>query len=335
MAYDNIIKSYSKDRHILGEELPLDTPYTILIHISDMCNLRCKYCFRYDESIKAEDYRKNRLMDWETFLRIVEQMKEFPGQFKRIALSHHGEPLCNRLLPQMASYVKSAGLTGKTDIHTNALLLDGQYVEELCEAELDRIVISIQGLNEKKYLEECGARIDFGRFYQTLEMLYRKKKKTQIHIKTVDEAVDGEKEEFYKLFSPIADRVFVESVVPLWTGADMKEDEFENKYGDVFQIQKCCPLVFYTINVLPDGTIYPCSHIRPPFRLGNVHDTTLAEAWNSEKKREFLKQMLLCGRFDAGECKNCYIPQNAVMTREDSIDGYAEQILGRMLLQES
>ena len=76
MAYDNIIKSYSKDRHILGEELPLDTPYTILIDISDMCNLRCKYCFRYDESIKAEDYRKNRLMDWETFLRIVEQMKE-------------------------------------------------------------------------------------------------------------------------------------------------------------------------------------------------------------------------------------------------------------------
>lgn len=331
MEYKNIIKSYSQERHVLGEVLPLDTPYTILIDISDVCNLRCKYCFRYDESIEAEDYRKNRLMDWDTFVRIVEQMKVFPAQFKRIALSHNGEPLCNRLLPQMVRYIKESGLTGKTEIHTNALLLDEQYIEELCDVGLDRAVISLQGLDAEAYLAECGAQIDFEYFYHMIEVFYKRKKNTQVHIKIVDEAVGAEKEKFYELFSPIADRVFVESVVPLWTGADMAENVCEiNKYGDAFKVQQCCPLIFYTMNVLPDGTIYPCSHIRPPFKLGNVYDTTLLEAWNSEEKREFLKQMLEHGRFGTEVCKNCYIPQNTVMTNEDSIDEYAGQILERM-----
>lgn len=331
MGYDNIIKSYNQERHILGEVLPLDTPYTILVDISDVCNLRCRYCFRYDDSIKAEDYRKNKLMDWDTFVQVVEQIKKFPEQFKRIALSHNGEPLCNRLLPKMVEYIKTSGLTGNTEIHTNGLLLDEQYIEELCEAGIDRVVVSLQGLDADAYLEECGARIDFSHFYHMLELFYKKKTNTQIHIKIVDEAVGEEEDKFYEMFSPIADRVFVESVVPLWMGTDMETGhEVINKYGDAFKVQKCCPLVFYTLNVLPDGTIYPCSHIRPPFKLGNVYDTTLMEAWNSEKRKQLLKQILEHGRFQIDACKECYIPQNTVMASGDSIDAYAGEILSRM-----
>ena len=331
MSYSNIIKSYSQDRNVLGKVLPLDTPYTVLIDISDSCNLRCKYCFRYDTSIGAEDYRKNRLMDWETFQIVVEQLKEFPSQIKRIALSHNGEPLCNRKLPQMVSYIKNAGLTGRTEIHTNGLLLDKQYIEELCEAGIDRVVISLQGLDGDAYYKECGVKIDFERFYYHLKYFYQKKRDTQIHIKIVDEAVGDERDRFYEMFSPIADRVFVESVVPLWTDSDMKTGEVEkNKYGDTFKVQQCCPLVFYTINVLPDGTIYPCSHIRPPFKLGNVKETTIYEAWNGAQKKAFMKEMLESVIFKMEACKNCYIPQNTVMTPEDSIDAYAEEILERI-----
>ena len=332
MNYSNIKKSYSQDRNVLGKVLPLDTPYTVMVDISDMCNLRCKYCFRADESIIAEDYRKNRLMEWETFEKIVEQIKEFPHQIKRIALSHHGEPLCNRKLPEMVAYIKKSGVTAKTDIHTNALLLDETYIDELCVAGIDRIVVSLQGLDEKNYLEVCGAHIEFERFYHTLEYLYKVKTTTQVYIKIVDVAVGDQRDKFYKMFSPIADRIFIESVVPLWTGMDMSEEKTEsNKYGDVFKVQCCCPLIFYTINILPDGTIYPCSHIRPPFKLGNVNNTTLFEAWNSMKKKEFLKCMLEEGRFNIQACRDCYVPQNTVMTPEDSIDAYADEIKKRLM----
>ena len=334
MSYSNIIKSYSQDRNVLGKVLPLDTPYTVMVDISDRCNLRCNYCFRADESIVAEDYRKNRLMEWETFEKVVEQMQQFPNQIKRIALSHHGEPLCNRKLPDMVTYIKKSGLTASTDIHTNALLLDESYIEALCESQIDRIVISLQGLDEENYLKVCGAHIDFDQFYHRLQYLYKTKTTTQIHIKIVDVAVGDQKDRFYEMFSPIADRVFIESVVPLWSGAYMMGEETEtNKYGDIFKVQLCCPLIFYTINILPDGTIYPCSHIRPPFKLGNVKDTTLLNAWSSAQRKDFLKNMLTDGRFGFETCKDCYVPQNTVMTPGDSIDAYADEICARLMME--
>lgn len=328
--YANIEKSYSKDRHVLGKEIPLSTPYTILIDISDVCNLKCGYCFRSDESIIAEDYRHNRLMEWDTFTRVVDQMCEFPEQIKRIALSHNGEPLCNRLLPKMIRYIKNKGLIGRTDIHTNGLLLTQEYIDEICEAGLDRMVISLQGLNEESYFKTCGVAVNFEQFYDNIKCLYAKKKQTQIHIKVVSEAISDESV-FYEMFSPYADRVFVEHVVPLWNGKAQEIDGVEeNKYGDFYSVQKCCPLIFYTINVLPNGTIYPCSHIRPPFKLKNVHESSLLEEWNSEKRKQFLKKMLTEDRFFCESCKDCYIPQNTVMTENDSVDLFAEEILQRL-----
>ena len=328
--YNNIEKSFSKDRHVLGEEVPLTTPYTILIDISDTCNLKCNYCFRSDDRIKAEDYRHNTLMNWETFTRVIDQICEFPEQIKRIALSHNGEPLCNMLLPQMIKYIKSKGLVGKTDIHTNGLLLNKEYIDKICEAGLDRMVISLQGLDDESYFKTCGVHIDFERFYRNIQYLFKKKKKTEVHIKIVSEALNNEND-FYEKFSPYADRVFVEHVVPLWNGKEQECGDFEkNKYGDYFEVQKCCPLLFYVINVLPDGTIYPCSHIRPPFKLNNVFDSSLIKEWNSKKRKDFLKDMLIYGRFGNPNCKGCYIPQNTVMTKEDSIDTYSKEILKRI-----
>lgn len=331
MEYTNIEKSFNQNRNVLGEVIPLSTPYTVLIDISDMCNLRCNYCFRYDESIEAKDYRKNKLMDWKTFVRVVEQLKEFPEQIKRISLSNHGEPLCNRNLPQMVRYIKEAGFTGNVEIHTNALLLDEKYIDEICEAQIDRVVISIQGLCSEKYKEVCGVEVDFEQFVERLRLFYNSKKHTQICIKIVDVAVKGEEDRFYQIFSPIADRVFIEKVVPLWTGAGEEEiEKIGNKYGDNFSVQHCCPLTFYTVDILPDGTIYPCSHIAPPFKLGNVYDTTIKNAWESAKKRDFLKEMLTNGRFEIDACRKCFVPQNTVLTKEDSIDNYREEILNRM-----
>lgn len=46
--------------------------------------------------------------------------------------------------------------------------------------------------------------------------------------------------------------------------------------------------MFYTINILPDGTVFPCANIEPPYILGNVKEGTLKEYWNSKKRKEFL-----------------------------------------------
>lgn len=96
-----------------------------------------------------------------------------------------------------------------------------------------------------------------------MKYFYQKKRDTQIHIKIVDEAVGDERDRFYEMFSPIADRVFVESVVPLWTDSDMKTGEVEKINTEIrlkssnavrwsFIQLMCCRMERYTRAVISD-----------------------------------------------------------------------------------
>lgn len=332
---NKVKESFQEKRSVLGKVLPVDTPFTILIDTSDVCNFKCTYCFRAEGSDSAApDYRKNQLMSLETFERVVEQIKEFPQQIKRISLSHNGEALCNPNLPKMVSMLKGAGFIGCCEIHTNGALLTHEKSDALIKAGLNRMVISLQGLTAEKYKETCGVKINMEKFYDELEYLYtHKTSELQINIKIVDVALEqGEDALFIDKYSRVADRVFIEQVVPLW-GIEISEKEtgqWINKYGRASAWQECCPLAFYTINVLPSGKIYPCSHLTPPFDLGTVYSTTLYEAWNSPQRLDFLRCMLEQGRDVYKECSSCYIPQNTIMTEEDKIDGYRQEILKRM-----
>lgn len=136
------------------------------------------------------------------------------------------------------------------------------------------------------------------------------------------------------MYSPVADKVYIETEVPLWDVDD--EDVFNkgkqtnNKYGRENLWQQTCSLLFYTLNVLPDGTVFPCTNIRPPMILGNVNQISLKECWESTKRRKFLIAQLKNMRGNCQVCRNCYIPQNTIMTPEDIIDGFEENILKRM-----
>ncbi len=329
-------ESFQENRTLLGKVLPLSTPYTALIDVSDVCNFKCNYCFRASGSdINAPGYRNNVLMSWENYTRAIDQLTEFPEQVKRISLSHNGESLCNPRLPEMVSYVKQKGLTGCCEFHTNGSLLTHEKSKQLVDAGLNRMIISLQGMTAEKYKDVCHATVDMERFYDELSYLYSiKTEKLQVNIKIVKEALEsGEEELFLEKYGKVADRVFIERVVPLWGLENEAEPDvqWENKYGRKEKWQSCCPLLFYTIGVHPTGDIYPCSHIVPPFKLGNVSETTLKQAWESAKRKEFLLQMLREGRGACEECVNCYIPQNTIMTEADRIDDYREEILGRLL----
>ncbi|MFW5650251.1 MAG: radical SAM protein [Acetivibrio ethanolgignens] len=324
--------SFNENRSILGEKLPLNTPYTILVDVSDRCNFKCEYCFRAEGStVEAQDYRKNVIMSWETFERVVWQLQEFPENLKRISFSHNGEPLCNPKLPEMIRYIKKLGIKGSCEIHTNGVLLTKEISDALIEAGIDRMIISLQGMTEERYQKISKVKVDLEKFYENISYFYNKKKHTVLNIKIVDTSLEaGEDVDFYEKYGMIADRVYIEHVVPLWEKIEKKGTGLYNKYGEIHQWQQCCPIAFYTIGVLPSGIIYPCSHIAPPFDMGTVYSTTLVEAWNSLKRKGFLTDMLRYGRESCPACAGCYIPQNSVFIEEDCIDGYRDDILKRI-----
>ncbi|MBQ8799833.1 MAG: radical SAM protein [Lachnospiraceae bacterium] len=327
--------SFDTNRQVLGHVLPLNIPFTVILDSSEACNFRCSYCFRADSDKSVWGYAKEgKLMDWELFTQAVEQITEFEEPVRAISLSNHGEPLCNRRLPDMVRYIKAKGITSRISIHTNASLLDEAYVCDLADSGIDKVVISLQGMTSEKYQQVCGTSVDMNRLYDMLKLFSEKKKTTMLHIKVADMALEqGEEELFYEKFLPIADRVFVEKIVPIWKGTEFSEQQakvmVQNKYGALLPKQQCCPVLFHTIVVTPNGDVYPCTQLLSSNLLGNIKETTLKELWNGEERKELLqKQLELC---TPEICEGCYIRDNSIFTEEDLIDAYRGEILERLI----
>jgi radical SAM protein with 4Fe4S-binding SPASM domain len=269
----------------------------------------------------------------ETFELAAVQLTEFPSQIKRVSLSGHGEPLCNPLLPRMVGRIKELGITAKVDIHTNASLLTPVMARELADSQIDRIIVSLQGLSTGDYKKICGTDIDFDKFCENLKILYEQKtEKTALHIKIVDTALSSAeyKDKFYNIFSSFADSVFIEKIVPMWKAKKIEQSKDNNKYGHGFGHINYCSILFYDLMVVPDGSIYPCPEIPPPLLLGNVRDTTLLKAWRSPERVSFIKRHLLDGRGGHPCCGTCFLPVNTVKVKEDIIDPYRDAILARI-----
>ena len=85
-------------------------------------------------------------MSIELFRRVLAEVREtaFVMQFY-----FQGEPLLNPDLPQMISEAHAAGLY--TIVSTNAQAMTPQLAEDLVNAGLDRIIVSMDGISEESY----------------------------------------------------------------------------------------------------------------------------------------------------------------------------------------
>lgn len=333
----DIKASYNKDRLCLGEKLPLDTPLSIIVDVSERCNFKCNYCFRSKDKDESWDYAaKNGLMPMEIFRRSVRQMSEFPQKIKSVSLSGHGEPLCNPNIIEMVHYLRTSGVTERIEMHTNASLLSEEKAKDIARAGFSRIVVSLQGLDADSYRRVCGAKLDWYAFYGNLRTLFRNKNSDlHLHIKISEAAFDqeneaAEKERFYALFGEIADTVSVEEVTPLWKNMRVGTDKLVNKYGQETGEIVCCPILFYKMWIAPDGEIYPCTGLPAPMSLGNISQVSLYEAWNGQKRREFLMEHLRSARESNTACIDCFVPVNTVTMEKDRIDPYRSEILKRL-----
>lgn len=326
--------SYNNERLCLGEQLPLNTPFSVIVDVSERCNFKCSYCFRSGKKDETWGYAaKNELMSKEIFEKVVEQLSEFPQKIKVVSLSGHGEPLCNPNIAWMARRLKEAEVTERVEMHTNASFLTEKNADEIAKSGFSRIVVSLQGLNAAAYERVCGVKINWERFYNGLQSLYKKKNDDlQIHIKISEAAFDknrytADEKSFYSLFENIADTVFIEKVTPLWRNIEFEAEGTKNKFGQDYGPIDCCSILFYKIWVAPDGQIYPCTGLPPPMDLGNIREISLCDAWNSRKRLEFLKEHLRVAYHDNPSCAGCFVPINTITSEKDVIDPYRETIL--------
>ncbi|QDT95316.1 GTP 3',8-cyclase MoaA [Gimesia aquarii] len=131
------------------------------ISVTDRCNIRCFYCM---PSENVQFVHRSKILSFEEIIRFVRLV--VPMGVNKIRLTG-GEPLVRRQIPELVKMLSEIPGIDDIGITTNGILLP-QYAQELYDAGLRRINISLDALNAKKF-EEITRRDDFEKVIEGIQ----------------------------------------------------------------------------------------------------------------------------------------------------------------------
>lgn len=276
-------------KEFIVDELPLDLD----IEASSLCNLRCTFC---DRQPLVE---KNQLgnMSMETFKHILDQFA--PEKGKRLCsmkLSYRGEPLLNKLIPEMVKYAKSRGVL---DIYfnTNGMLLTEEISRALIEAHLDRISFSIDGTNAEEYEKvRVGGKLDT--VISNIKRLRELREEYQvtypkIRIQTV-KLPELDLDKYVNTWKEYADEVAA------------LEYTDESRRVEGIKGDWACPQLWQRMTVEWNGDVFGCNNddLRGIF-LGNTNERSIYDCWHDEKLLK-IRQLHMEGKsHEVKDCNGC------------------------------
>jgi len=318
----------------LETAIPLETPFELQLAVANVCNFRCGYCPCSAFDLLKKNNVKKGIMDFELYTKIIDDLDDFPQRIKILRLVKEGEPLLNKRFADMVCYAKKKQPSVKVDTTTNASLLTPELSDAIIDSGLDKIFISLQGINAQAYKRLSGVDVDFDNILENVIYFCKNRKKCKVYIKVPDIGVNAsEKKQFFKLFDSHADEMFVEHIIPTWPDFDIshiKKDDGIGYYGDPVYPDyiEICPTIFYNLNVDFDGAIASCpldwAHKTV---LGNVKEQSLYELWNGQKFNELRRKHLRGERALHPLCGKCVTLQYCNV---DNIDAYADELLQRI-----
>lgn len=318
---------FTGPRTILADVVPLATPFSVQVEVSQLCNLKCNYCIHgIMLGVRKE------MMTMDTFRMMCKQVLDAGWKLKAVNFAGWGEPLVNPHLSTMITQLKVYSIAEKIALITNGVLLTPKVTDHLLKTGIDHIRISLQGVTSAKYKEICGREVSMERIIENVKHLYENKGECLVYVKVADTALDpGDEDRFYRTFEPITDAMYVEKVRPMFE-ENVQDGKTISKYGDEHPPVIACPQPFFMMSVLANGDILPCCSYYDPTRFGNVENWSMRGIWQSESMRLF-REMLLSNCRKEQEvfpvCKTCHMP-DAVITPGDELDERAEEIRGRL-----
>ena len=119
------------------------------ISVTDRCNLRCTYCMP-KEGIKLISH--DEILSFHEILRIVKCCSKLGIENIRLT---GGEPLIRKGITKLIKDIKNVPGIKEVSITTNGIILK-DCIDELIEAGLDRINISLDTLNRDKFKKITG-----------------------------------------------------------------------------------------------------------------------------------------------------------------------------------
>lgn len=138
----------------------------VRVAISEVCNLRCKYCdnsyIRSNKrTIAMEDFRTKSLregcIEANTYIKILESF--YKNGFKRVNFTG-GEPMLNNRWDFIAIETKSIGFDSVEMTTNGTLISDYLDTHDKFPESLDRLIISLDTHDKNKYCQIVGREVD-------------------------------------------------------------------------------------------------------------------------------------------------------------------------------
>lgn len=324
-----------ENRVELQKVIPLESPFLLYVDPSSACNFRCQFCpTGHIDLIKNSDYKRS-LMDLGLFEKLIDGLSEFSQPLKVMRMNKIGEPLLNKQLSEMIALAKNSGRVEHIDLATNGALFTEELLTKMLTAGLDRLNISLEGINAEQYLKHAKVKIDFAEFVRKIKWLYVNKGDCEVTIKVPGNYLTADQQsEFYDTFGEHCDRIFVEGIAPIWPGFDVEERSgFEVKmdqgqYQQDLEEKSVCSYLFYAMAVNSDGTISACCpDWDQKLVIGDLKQQTIKQVWNSEKMQELRLLHLEGQRKMNPVCRDC---GHIKYAQVDNIDPYKEVLLNKL-----
>ncbi len=287
-------------------------PISVSIEPTTSCNLRCPQC----PSGLREFSRATGMLKTSTYETIIEQIYKKTAY---ITLYFQGEPYLNNQFLEMVQFANQKKLYTATS--TNAHYLTVENCKKTIESGLDRLIISIDGIDQEAYGKyRIGGRLD--KVLEGTKNLVEQKKlhkaKTPhiiwqfIVFKHNEHQLDDIKQ-LAKTYQVDELSIKTAQIYDYETGNDLiPENEELSRYKkseNLFEIKNKllnhCWKLWSSCVFTWDGKVVPCCFDKDAtHQLGEIKNNSFEEIWQGKQYHQFRTQILK-GRKHIDICKNC------------------------------
>jgi hypothetical protein len=263
----------------------------IEIETHSYCNRRCGYC----PNVVGDRLGDNKRMDPALFSGVVRDLAEveWAGNF---VLTSYNEPLADRIILERIAEAHAALPKARMMIYTNGDYLTPQYVQDLTEAGLDYMHISIHMNAADVYSDIYG--LDRIAEVTTRMGIPAKFKKIKNN-------------EFIVARAPHRKMEIELRAINYWKHGKDRGGLIQNMPVPQEARRLPCYFPFEYMHIGFEGNIVPCCHIRSdnevhrPYRTGNLRDfPSLFQAYASTKLAGW-RRHLISNKPKEGPCATC------------------------------
>lgn len=306
-----VISSYYLSK-LIKKPIQWGYPIAFSVEPTTSCNLRCPQC----PSGLRSFTRETGSLELETYKTIIDQLYRTSGY---ITLYFQGEPYLNKNFNAIVNYAFQKKMYTATS--SNAHYFTKENAENVIKSGLDRLIISIDGIDQETYSKyRIGGSID--KVIKGTQALVEAKK--NLKSKTphiiwqfiVFRHNEHQLEDIKKMAAEVdVDELSIKTaqIYEFETGNDLiptnenysryKKDE--NGYRFKNKLLNHCWKLWSSCVFTWNGQVVPCCFDKDAhYQLGSINSKSFKEIWQGDAYQRFRSQ-LIKGRKHIDICKNC------------------------------